>query len=125
MLSARELGHWGEELACAYLQSHGYHIVGRNYHCPHGEIDVIAEVDEQLVFCEVKTRRSMDKGEPEEALTLKKLEKITRAVSAYLADRGDDRSEIPMRIDLIVVRITEEDRVFSIGHLENVGALHG
>ena len=52
------LGARGERLAAAYLQQHGYTLIGANWHCAHGEIDLIARQNDVIVFVEVRTRRS-------------------------------------------------------------------
>ena len=54
----------------------GYHIIQRNYHSRYGEIDLIAEDEEYLIFVEVKLRSSVSHGLPEEAVTPGKQEKL-------------------------------------------------
>ena len=49
------------------LAAHGYRILGSNWRCVYGELDVIAEDAGELVFVEVKTRRGQAMGLPEEA----------------------------------------------------------
>ena len=56
--SKKLIGQWGEDQACEYLRRHGYRIIGRNYSCRFGEIDVIAAKRGFLAFVEVKLRRS-------------------------------------------------------------------
>lgn len=51
-------GRTGEQIACDFLKEQGYSIVERNHRSRLGEIDIVAEHMEYLVFCEVKTRRS-------------------------------------------------------------------
>ena len=51
-------GRTGEEIACNFLKEQRYNIVKRNYRSRIGEIDIVAEHKEYLVFCEVKTRRN-------------------------------------------------------------------
>ena len=51
-------GRWGEETAAAYLRRRHYTIVAANYRCRLGEIDLIAENRDYLVFVEVKLRKS-------------------------------------------------------------------
>ena len=52
------IGRWGERLAAEYLQKKHYRIVGANYRCRMGEIDLIAEKGRYIVFVEVKLRTS-------------------------------------------------------------------
>lgn len=51
----KKLGQDGETLACDYLKRKGYKIITRNFRCRNGEIDIIAQDKETIVFCEVKT----------------------------------------------------------------------
>jgi len=71
-------GNLGEDLAVRYLQKHGYKILDRNFHCRFGEIDIIAQDGQTLVFVEVKTRWSKKFGEPQEAVTFRKLKSIIK-----------------------------------------------
>ena len=66
------LGQEGEQLAAAYLLNKGYRILERNYRYHRNEIDIIAKHGQVLCFVEVKTRISSAKGDPAEAVTLKK-----------------------------------------------------
>ena len=51
-------GRWGEEKAAAFLRRKGYKIIGMNYACRMGEIDIIARNRKFIVFAEVKLRKS-------------------------------------------------------------------
>lgn len=88
-MQRRELGIYGENLACKYLEAHGYEILRRNFRCRrYGEIDIIASKAEVLSFIEVKTRSSQVYGVPREAVTLAKQRKIYRCAQYYLACEG-------------------------------------
>lgn len=80
----QKLGKAGEILAYKYLKKHKYNIVARNYSTPIGEIDIIAEDGNILVFVEVKMRRSDAYGLPEEAINSKKMQKLTRLAQLYI-----------------------------------------
>ena len=73
----RRVGKWGEQLALSFLQKNHFKIFRQNYHTRFGEIDIIAlDIQEnQLVFCEVKTRNNTGMGYPVESVSLKKQEK--------------------------------------------------
>ena len=51
----QQTGAAGEQIACDFLQEQGYRLVERNHRTRLGELDIIAEYEEFLVFCEVKT----------------------------------------------------------------------
>lgn len=69
MAAHNELGKEGELLAANHLQSEGYVIRHRNWRCGHKELDIVAEKDGTLVFVEVKTRKDVLFGLPEDAVT--------------------------------------------------------
>ena len=78
------LGKKGEKLAEKFLKKQGLCICARNYRTRYGEIDIIAKEKETLVFVEVKTRSSERLGSPEEAVTVKKQQQISKAALDYL-----------------------------------------
>jgi putative endonuclease len=65
----KEIGAWGESAAADWLGERGYQIIGRNIRTPYGEIDIIAQQEDIIVFVEVKTRTSSREFHPEEAVT--------------------------------------------------------
>ena len=84
--SKKLIGQWGEDQACVYLRRHGYRIVGRNYACRFGEIDVIASKRGFLAFVEVKLRRSDAFAEAREFVDARKQERLRCAASLWLAE---------------------------------------
>jgi putative endonuclease len=70
-----ETGKEGEKIAAAYLRKNGYHIYESNFRCSLGEIDIIAREKNELVFIEVKTRKSGKLGYPEQAVGARKQKK--------------------------------------------------
>ena len=71
MENKKQIGSEGEEIACNYLIKEGYKIIKRNWHFGHGEIDIIAKRNNVLVFIEVKSRKTLEYGPPELAVTKK------------------------------------------------------
>lgn len=86
--STRERGRRGEDIAWAYLKQRGYKILERNYRCHYGEIDLIGKDGETIVFVEVKSRRSVAFGEPEDSVGLVKQKKISKVALCYLEEKG-------------------------------------
>ncbi len=80
------IGAWGENLAAEYLMERGLRIVARNYRTHEGEIDIIAQEEDTLVFVEVKTRTNREFGFPEENVTEEKLEHLHNAAEQYLSE---------------------------------------
>ncbi len=93
-----------EELATAYLRRRGWHILGRNVRCGHGELDIVARDGRQLVFVEVKGKRSGRLGYPQEMMHRGKLRHLVGAALAYL-EAADCRGG-SCRFDLIAVLAT-------------------
>jgi putative endonuclease len=96
------LGRLGEELACQFLKEKGYAILATNYRCPWGEVDIVARDGEDLVFVEVRTRRSAGYGAPEESLTPAKVRRLLATAQDYLQNHAD--AEASWRIDLVCIR---------------------
>lgn len=85
-----------EDAACTLLKKQGYALVARNWHCPYGEIDIIARKKHLLVFVEVKYRKSAAFGGAVSSITAAKAEKMRRSIYAYLQQhphRGDIRAD--------------------------------
>ena len=99
-----QLGKWGEQQAEKFLLEKGYQILTRNVRTPYGEIDLIAQKDEILVFVEVKTRSSRTYGNPEEAVTETKLTHMIDSAESYLQENTDSLQD--WRIDVIAVTKT-------------------
>ncbi len=96
-------GKRGEELAAAYLAEAGYRIVERNYRCIFGEIDIVAEEGETLVFVEVKSRRSDAYGDPQLAVGHRKQNKLSRIAMHYLEEKR--LRHHPARFDVVAVKL--------------------
>lgn len=97
----RALGAYGEQLAARYLLEHGLEVVERNWRCAHGEVDVVARDGDCMVFCEVKTRRSVRFGDPLEAVDWRKAARLRRLAAAWL--REHDARCARVRIDVIAI----------------------
>lgn len=82
--SHRNIGFQGEEESVRYLITNGYHILARNWQFHHLEVDIIAEDQEFIIFCEVKTRKDNRYGEPETFVTRAKQKNIFAAAGAYI-----------------------------------------
>ncbi|MCL2883001.1 MAG: YraN family protein [Coriobacteriia bacterium] len=110
----RELGNKGEGFACSFLEHAGVKVLERNWHCQAGEADIIALEDDELVFIEVKTRSSLDKGFPEDSVTRKKRQRYELIAAYYLSDyEGPSRR---IRFDVIAILVTGENQAFLKHH---------
>jgi len=102
----RLLGKRGEEAACEFLQRHNMKIIDRNWRCSYGEADIVALDGSTLVFCEVKTRTNLKFGNPEEAITCKKLGRYYKVVNLYRSRKAVRHSAV--RLDFIALYVDEE-----------------
>ncbi|MBN2496383.1 MAG: YraN family protein [Deltaproteobacteria bacterium] len=97
----QELGRWAEDLAAAHLESAGYRILDRNVHYPVGELDIVAEHGEDLVFVEVRARSHPEEVHPAETVTARKQRRIVLAAMTYCQDHAiGDRM---IRFDVVAV----------------------
>ena len=112
----RDIGKEGEEIAAKFLEAKGFEIVKRNYQYGHGEIDIVAKDGKTLVFVEVKTRQNLELGEPEYAITKKKITQIKKMAELYLFDK--EIEEADCRFDVIAILLDDISNP-KITHYEN------
>ncbi len=93
-------GAQAEDLACAHLERAGLRLLTRNYRCPQGEIDLVMDDRDTLVFVEVRYRRSNAFGTPAETVDRRKQARLQAAAGHYLLTRGADRI---CRFDVVAV----------------------
>lgn len=118
MTREKLLGAFGEAAAAEYLRRKRYHILGMNYHCPQGELDVIARQKDTVVFVEVKLRREGGFAPAAEAVTLSKQRKLRLAAEAWLSENELD--DVPCRFDVIEIYLEREGgKVKTISQLED------
>ncbi len=118
MTSPRQgLGQRGEELARRRLESLGYIILGKNHRTKQGEIDLIAKYEETLVFVEVRTKRGVSFGSPEESITPSKRAHLIASAQEYMDH--ESLPECDWRIDLVAVEMDSSGRLRRIEVIEN------
>lgn len=113
----REIGKRGEDAATRYLMILGYEILERNWKCPAGEADIIARDGRTIVFVEVKTRTSLKKGLPSEAVTPQKRSRYERIAGWYVHGKCK-YVDVPVRFDVIALLVASKDRAF-VKHYRN------
>lgn len=114
----QQVGQQGETVAADYLLAQGYEILDRNYHSRFGEVDLVAEKDQCIVFVEVKTRTSDSFGLPEESVTPEKLEKIYDTALLWLQDHPDKPDD--WRVDVVAVLMDRVMKPHDIQHFINI-----
>lgn len=113
----KALGAWGEKIAMEYLQKQGYQILETNFRCREGEIDIIAQDKEYLVFVEVRTRRGREFGTPEESLTAAKRNKLISLAFIYLQNRRNLPSL--WRFDVVAVELNQGGQITRLELIPN------
>lgn len=113
----KQLGFWGESVAATHLESKGYRILQRNWRTARGEIDLIALAGDVLVFVEVKTRRGLKSGTPEEGVTPQKARRLLELGQAYLYENGLD--DVEWRVDLVAVELDGHGKLLRCEHIPN------
>lgn len=110
----KDTGNLGEDFATIYLEEQGYKIIERNFSCKLGEIDIIAQDKDEIVFIEVKTRKILSYGNPGDSVNEPKQKHIYKSAEYYLLinDRLDDFT----RIDVIEVYLS--DVGYKIKHIK-------
>ena len=114
MAQHNELGKKGEQLAVDFLIENNYKIIERNYRFDKAEVDIIAKQKDILAIIEVKTRSSLDFGNPQDFVKPKQIKNLVKAVDEYVIEND---LNVEVRFDIIA--IVKEKSTFKIEHLEN------
>ncbi len=112
----QQLGRLGESVAAETLERAGMRILERRCRTRAGEIDLIAEDGEILVFVEVKTRAGIGYGRPAEAVTRTKQQRMGRVALIYLSRKK--WLERRCRFDVVEV-FARESRVERVNHIRD------
>ena len=114
MDNRKNTGNIGEDIVTKYLEEKEYQIIERNFRCKLGEIDIIAQDKEEIVFIEVKTRKILSYGNPADSVNEPKQKHIYKASEYYLLinNKLDDFT----RIDVIEVYLNSSS--YKINHIK-------
>lgn len=113
----QSIGRLGEDLAARRLAAQGYTLRARNWRCATGELDLVLERDDALIFVEVRTRRGDRFGTPEESITPRKRARLISAALTYLSEHA--ATDQAWRIDVVAIEIGARGEVRRFNHLEN------
>lgn len=111
----KQTGRQGEDIAAAYLLENDCRIVERNWACPTGELDIIAQDGDVLIFVEVRTRRGDRFGTAEESITPTKQARLIELAQTYLQNLPSPHPA--WRIDVIAIQLGQG--LPQINHIEN------
>lgn len=115
MAEHNDLGNLAEELAATFLEEKGYKILVKNFRYQKGEIDIIAEYNNEIIIVEVKARGSDIFMEPQEAVTKKKIKSLVMVADFFMKDRNLNQE---VRFDIIAV-LPDAKGKLQITHLED------
>ena len=116
-MDRQEVGKLGEKTAQKFLKKRGYRIRETGFRCHHGEIDIIAQQKDYLVFVEVRTKSNLEFGTPEESITQAKKEKLIASALTYTTTHQD----LPAlwRIDVVAIELDDKGQTKRIELIEN------
>lgn len=116
-MDRKTTGQIGEKLAQDYLKKHGHRIIEINFRTRYGEVDIISKHKNILVFTEVRTKKSLAYGTPEESVTETKARHL-RAAAYYYRETHEKLPE-QWRIDFIAIEMDDKGKVTRINHIES------
>ena len=116
-MNRQEVGKLGEKTARKFLKKRGYRIRETGFRCPHGEIDIVAQQKDYLVFVEVRTKSSLDFGTPEESITQAKKKKLIASALTYI----NTNQKLPSlwRIDVVAIELDDRGKTRRIELIES------
>ena len=110
------LGKWGEEHARRYLEGKSYKVSATNYRSRWGEVYINAQLGEEMVFVEVKTRRGAAFGTPEESVTATKAQRLIATVQGYL--QKNSLEQALRRADMVSISLGDQGKLLRLEHME-------
>ena len=106
MISKKEVGNYGEDLAVKFLIEKGYKIISKNFYIRGGEIDIIAKDKNEYVFVEVKTRTSRFFGEVSDQVSSRQQKKLAHSAEVFL--HQNNLTDSNWRIDVIAILMNNQ-----------------
>lgn len=113
----KDIGYYGEDLACKYLLNIKHKILEKNYRNKLGEIDIISFFDNIIIFTEVKSRYTNSYGSPMESVTYYKQKQIIKLSSYYILTNKFNKYNV--RYDVIEIIFNKLNQDFTINHIKD------
>lgn len=108
-MNRKETGNHAESLACGYLERHGLQLLVRNFRCRLGEVDLVMQDNDSLVFVEVRYRKQTRYGHAAETVSRTKQIRIIRCASYYMSVHNGWNK--PARFDVVAIEGKTDDPV--------------
>jgi putative endonuclease len=116
-MDSREIGNLGEKFAQKFLKKNGHKIIVTNYRSTYGEIDIISQQAGCLIFTEVRCKRNLAFGTPEESIVWRKKQKLVSLAQGYIQKNHPNCTS--WRIDFIAVELDTNNKAIRIEHFDN------
>lgn len=116
----KELGRRGEVAAGRYLQQLGYNLLESNHRARTGEADLVLLDGDTLVFCEVKTKRSLESGHAAESYRGRQQNRLRKVILRYLQRSNWDG---PIRVDVVALQKEPNSPHFRVEHYKDAVSL--
>ncbi len=114
MAEHNKTGQAGEEMAARFLTQKGYRILNRNFRYKRAEVDLITQLNNLLVFVEVKTRSTVKHGYPEDFVNWRKIQLFQEAADEYIRQINWQHD---IRFDIIAITLTGGE--YNCHHIED------
>jgi putative endonuclease len=116
--SRQALGRHGERVAARHLEASGLRVLDRNWRCREGEVDLVLRDGPVVVICEVKTRRGVQCGTPQEAVDAVKLDRLQRLAVRWVAEHEPGCEDV--RVDMVAVLVPRRGPAL-VDHVRGIG----
>jgi len=116
-MNKRTLGNKAEDYVCTYLKTKGYKILERNFTIRGGEIDIITQKENIIIFIEVKSLKSEQFIKLEETISYSKKQYLIRSCKIWLNKYKNE--ETNWRIDFVGVKFASYDKITSLKYITN------
>lgn len=110
-VNKRSTGNKAENVAGEFLEQHGLKILKRNYRCAHGEIDLIMQDQDDIVFVEVRSRSRFDYGSPIATIDRCKIQKLIKTALHFL-QKQKWINDVSSRFDVVGIQIIQNKLQF-------------
>ncbi len=110
-------GQQAEKMACEFLSDKGLTLITKNYHCRYGEIDLIMQQDQTIVFVEVRARKSNNLVDSASSVNWSKQQKLQRSAEYYL-QTNNIHASIPARFDVVAI-VQNQNQLSDIDWIQN------
>lgn len=117
-LQNKNIGRLGEDIASKFLLKKGYQIREKNFTSHWGELDLVVQKKDKIIFVEVKTRVGDAKGKPYESVNFYKLRGLKRAIQYYLLK--NKLKDYKLALDLISIILNPDLSVKELKYFENI-----